>query len=170
MNAVIISLMLTALCLAVFYIIFKNRLSISASQKKALEHIEGEVRSLVIEMNNTTDRNIALIEDRINELKTLIDQADKRITVLKKEHLKENENKLPEQQKVTAAKNNYSDIKRNEPDIPLNIMSIPKKKTFKQEVLELHNKGFEPKIISQKMEANIGEVELIISLAKGKAE
>ena len=151
MNSVIVSLVLTAITLAIFYIIFKNRLSVSSNQKKTLENIEGEIRSLVIEMNNTTDRNIALIEDRITELKELIEQADKRITLLKKDKVKD-----------------LARIKKSEPRVPINTASVVKKLSFREQVLDLHNKGFEAKVISRKLEANIGEVELILSLARGK--
>ncbi|MBN1649357.1 MAG: hypothetical protein JW874_15070 [Spirochaetales bacterium] len=153
MNAVFISLALTAVSLAIFYVIFRNRLSINEKQKKNLEHIENGIQTLVIEMNNTTDRNIVLIEERINELKNLIEQADKRITVLKKEQ-----------------KQGLGQIKKDEPAAPIISFSVPKKLTFRDQVMDLHDKGLEAKIIATRLKANIGEVELIISLAKGKQD
>ena len=153
MSTPFISLALTALALAGFYIIFKRKLSISENQKKVLENIEGEIKSLIIEMNKTTDRNIELIEDRIRNLKSLVEQADKRITVLKKE------------QKIEM-----KPVKIKQAEIPINTIKIPKKLSFKEQVLDMHKKGLESKVIAAKMEANIGEVELIISLSRGKQD
>lgn len=150
MSTVFISLALTAVALAGFYIIFRRKLSLSESQRNVLENIESEIRSLIIEMNKTTDRNIELIEDSINDLKTLIEQADKRITVLKKE------------QKIEI-----KPVKIRQQDVAINTVKIPKKLSFKNQVLDMHKKGIEAKVIAAKMEANIGEVELILSLSRG---
>ena len=100
-------------------------------------------------MNKTADRNIQLIEDRINNLKNLVEQADKRITVLNKE------------QKIKI-----EPVKIKQPEVSINAVKIPKKLSFREQVLEMHLQGIEPKVIAAKMEANVGEVELIISLSR----
>lgn len=151
MSNIIINLAVTTAALAFFYIVFKRKLSVNESQKRILENIEGQIRHIIVEMNNTTDRNVGIIEARIKELKMLISDADKRLSLLK------NEQKI-NPQVVKAA---YTI------DRPINTMIISKKLSFKEQVLELAVKGFDSKIIAAKLEASIGEVELIISLAQG---
>lgn len=50
-----------------------------------MEEIRREIGAIITEMNQTTERNIELIEDRIGRLKKLIEAADKRVVVMRRE-------------------------------------------------------------------------------------
>jgi hypothetical protein len=50
-----------------------------------LAGVRDEARSLVLELNETADRNVTLVEDRIAALRELLDEVDRRIGVEKKE-------------------------------------------------------------------------------------
>jgi hypothetical protein len=50
-----------------------------------LEGVRGEARALVLELNETADRNVSLVEDRILSLRQLLDEVDRRIGVEKRE-------------------------------------------------------------------------------------
>ena len=69
-----------------FYIKFKTEFS----SAKVLENIRREVDKLLIEIQRETENTILLIEARIEGLKQLIDEADKRISIaegeIKKRH------------------------------------------------------------------------------------
>jgi len=50
-----------------------------------LDGVREEARALVIELNETADRNVSLVEDRITQLRELLDEVDRRIGVEKRE-------------------------------------------------------------------------------------
>ncbi len=123
-----------------------------------LEDIRQDVESLIVEINQITDRNVSLIEDRIKQLTSLIDDADKRITLLKRETDRPAVS-FPRYNKI--AKKTLPDVKQ---------VRTEQKQGKREQVIELHKKGFAPGIIAAKVGSSIGEVELIISLASGKEE
>lgn len=47
--------------------------------------VRDEARALVMELNETADRNVSLVEDRMVALRELLDEADRRIIVGKRE-------------------------------------------------------------------------------------
>ena len=151
MKTIFISLALNICLLAVFYILFQRKFSPELKQRKVVEELKRDINNIIVEMNSTADRNIDIIENRIETLKELIEKADKRITLLKKDSRLDNEA-----------------IKIQVSDKPINSIKIPKKLSFKEQVLDLYGKGIEAKLIAAKLEANIGEVELIISLSGRK--
>ena len=56
-----------------------------AGSGAVLEEIRREVGGILTEMNQTTERNIELVEDSVSRLRTVIDQADRRLAILKRE-------------------------------------------------------------------------------------
>ena len=67
-----------------FYIKFKK----TFSPKKILENIASEVDKLLIEIDKTTDRDLSLLESKIQTLREVISYADKRILMAEKEESK----------------------------------------------------------------------------------
>lgn len=47
--------------------------------ERVLNELDGQIRSLIAELNQTGDYNISLLEDRIRELRTLVSDADRQI-------------------------------------------------------------------------------------------
>ncbi|MFP3958562.1 MAG: hypothetical protein ACLFUX_00175 [Spirochaetaceae bacterium] len=70
---------------AVVYILIVRRVDRRMRPERIVEEVRGEIESIIVELNQTTDRNIDLIEDRVNRLNGLLQQADKRLAVLKRE-------------------------------------------------------------------------------------
>ncbi len=50
-----------------------------------LSGVREEARALVTELNETADRNVSLVEDRMASLRALLDEADRRIGLAKRE-------------------------------------------------------------------------------------
>jgi hypothetical protein len=50
-----------------------------------LDGVREEARALVLELNETADRNVSLVEDRMTSLRELLDEVDRRIGVEKRE-------------------------------------------------------------------------------------
>ncbi|MCX7786227.1 MAG: hypothetical protein N2442_00860 [Spirochaetes bacterium] len=116
-----------------------------------------ELEGVLVELNHATERNVALMEDRIQQVKKTLEAIDKRLAVLNREMGK----KLPP---------TYHSVLQKQ-EMPLERVGLreEKRKEFtKAEVLDLYNKGISPALIAAKLGTTIGEVELIISLQDRK--
>jgi hypothetical protein len=52
----------------IVYLILKAKLNKSVDPKAILESIREEVDRIIVELNSTTDRNITLLEDKVQSL------------------------------------------------------------------------------------------------------
>jgi hypothetical protein len=82
---VLITLILDIGGLLLIYVLLRDRVRRAASSDAHIAEIRDEVSRLLVELNRTTDRNIALIEDRIGSLNELLSSADKKIGLLRRE-------------------------------------------------------------------------------------
>ncbi len=144
-----ISIGINIIILVIFFVYFKTKIENVSRSSDVLEVIAEEVNQIIIELNQTTERNIVLIEEKINNLNDLLKKSDKIISIIKKEDSK---------RKIVS--NSYSDIGKNK--------RILKKRTINQEILYLHEQGIDTRIISEKTGKPSGEVELVISLNSKK--
>ncbi|MFW5784004.1 MAG: hypothetical protein ACOCY8_05755, partial [Spirochaetota bacterium] len=80
-----ISVAITVILVVVAYLVLNRNIRTRTSQQTALDEIKREVGAIITELNSTTERNIELIEDRIASLERLIEQADKRVGVLRRD-------------------------------------------------------------------------------------
>lgn len=78
-------LVLNAIAFLLLLLWLRRRVDRELSAERALERIRHEVGDLLKDLNATTERNITLIEDRVTKLRTLVEQADRKIGVLRKE-------------------------------------------------------------------------------------
>lgn len=69
------------LSMFLYYLFLKSRFS----QKRILAELRSEVDKLVIDLGREADRDVAILESRIENLRALIDEADRRILVAGKE-------------------------------------------------------------------------------------
>lgn len=84
---------------AVIYLLLIRRIDRKLEPGRIVEQVRSEIEGIIVELNQTTDRNIGLIEDRVNRLNSVLEQADKRLSVLKREV-----------QSHTAGTERYNDI------------------------------------------------------------
>ncbi len=128
--------------------------------------IREEVNRLMVELNQTTDRNIALIEDRIASLTELLSKADKKIGLLRRES-----------EKHDMGAKVYGRIR--EVRAPDPAVEVPRERTvgppaleaetdLRERVIALHRAGFTASLIASRVGAPRGEVELILSLENRK--
>jgi hypothetical protein len=71
--------------LLLIYALLRDRLRRAASASTQIAELRDEVSRLVIELNQTTDRSVALLEDRIANLNDLSAAADKKMGLLRRE-------------------------------------------------------------------------------------
>ena len=111
-----------------------------------LEQIRNEVDDLVIELNQTTNRNIGLIEDRLDRLKELLDKADKSIVL----HSKSTEQKKEETKVYTNLKKN---IRLADQDVSIG-----------EKVKRMYMDGVKKEVIASKLDVTLSEVDLILTI------
>ncbi len=147
---------INAVVILIIYLSLRSHVRKSTEAGHILDEIREDVEALIVEINQITDRNVSIIEDRVKQLNLLIEGADKRITLLKRGDEK-NAEEVPRYNSLK--KTGLTDIEhiRNE-----------QKMSKREQVVDLHRKGFSSGIIASKTGISIGEVELIVSLAAGK--
>jgi hypothetical protein len=124
------------------YVYFKSRIDKRLSSESLHEEMRKEVSSIIQELNRTTDRNISLIENRISLLKGILDTADKKILLLRRET-----------GKSELSARMYEKIVQK-PETPPSI----------EEVMSLYRQGISSDIIANKLGKPLGEVEVLIAL------
>jgi DNA helicase HerA-like ATPase len=158
------TLLIAALIIAgylVVYLILKRRLERALNAARLLGEVREEVNRILIELNQTTNRNITLIEDRISRLNELMGKADKKIAVLERE---------VEKQELAARL--YSElsarrpVQAEEPPAPEAPEPTREGVDKNEEVVRLARSGLSPALIGRRLGITLGEVELIISLGQ----
>lgn len=147
---------INAIVVLIIYLGLKRQLRNSTGAAGLLDEIRDDIEALIVEINQITDRNVSIIEDKVKQLNQLLEGADKRITLLKREGDK-NSIEMPR----------YNDLKKSSVKEIEHVRS-EQKISKKEQILGLHRNGFSSGIIASKTGISIGEVELIISLSSGK--
>ena len=104
--------------------IFYARLKTVFSPQKILANLKTEVDNLVADIGRETDRDVAILENRIVALRTLIDEADRRVGLARRETEKQSREALildalsetSPKPAVTEVSPGYSDFRK--PDKP----------------------------------------------------
>jgi hypothetical protein len=135
------------------FLLLRKRIERNLDPKELGGKVKEELTSIMVELNRTTDQNIGLLEDKIGELKALVEKAEKRIALLKREA-----------EKQDAARDLYRQIGQSKkPE------RAGEKRSVQQEVVRLHREGFSPEVIAGHLGKTVGEVELIISVEQRKS-
>ena len=100
---VVISCFVNIILWLFFFFYFKKKFS----SQEILENIRQEVDKLLIEISRETDRDLSLVDDKINELKEIIEKADQRIKLAKKEQRRQKKDE-PAMFKSEIAKSSLS--------------------------------------------------------------
>ena len=176
--AVIILLAVEIGGLLVIYAVLRERLLRAASAAAQSRELREEVSRLVVELNQTTDRNIALVEDAITRLNELLARTDKKIGLLRREADKHDGgmqlySKLAEARAVSAgaALPSTGTVAASRPDASAARAGVPSAAgpgatEARTEVARLARLGFAPALIAGRVGLPLGEVELIVSLER----
>ena len=83
--------------------------------REIIEKIRDEVNGLIVELNQTTDRNIGIVEEQIGRLRSLVEEADKKIQLVDRE-LQKHDVGIDVYQKLrTSAKQRVDSAPKQEP-------------------------------------------------------
>ena len=73
------------LVLLIMYFVFKGKIEKALTNEEILRSVREEVDQMIVELNQTTNRNIGLIEESINRLSEVLRKADKSIMLLSRQ-------------------------------------------------------------------------------------
>jgi hypothetical protein len=131
----------------IVYLILKSKVNKTVDPKAILGSIREEVDRIIVELNSTTDRNITLLEDRVQSLNALLEKADKKISILRREI-----------EKHELSGKVYSELKER-------TVQEPEEQDRHAQVLSLHRQGISASAIAKRVGITLAEIELIITLA-----
>jgi hypothetical protein len=169
---------------AVVYLLLVRRIDRRLEPGRVVDNIRSEIEGIIVELNQTTDRNIGLIEDRVSRLNNVLEQADRRLSLLKRElesraSSSERYNDILKRAPRSAhAPSGARDTEHSEtssgsgpagdtaaaPDTGPAAGSGDTREARKKEIIDLHRKGIAANIIANRTGTTVGEVELVISL------
>lgn len=192
------------------YLLLRRRIDRTCRPPAQLERIRDEVDRMIVQLNQTTDRNVSLLEDRIRQLGELLAKTDKKIGLLRREgekhevsqsvynHLvrgrppapvEEAPGRRTERERGSAEAGGAGDVlgarsgqaepagRRDASPAPAPAVAGGSARggdgrgagrgDLRDEILRLHRAGFTPAMIARQINMNLGEVELVISLAEG---
>ncbi|MBF9016177.1 MULTISPECIES: hypothetical protein [unclassified Oceanispirochaeta] len=166
------------------FIYLKLKVDKVVSGEEWIRKIRDEIDQLILEMNQTAERNVALLENRVKVLQDLLDEADKKLQIMQKEteksdlsrqvysHLKKQTVLTPPKESENDTPGLFDDIKLD--SAPTTGSSDTEKsekeedsRPLKERVMDLYEQGFGAELISQRLGASISEVDLIINLRTG---
>lgn len=159
--------------------------------ERVLQDLHGEIQSLVAEVNQTSDHNISIIEDRIASLRELVHNADRQIEELERllQRIAETRSDEVYSLPLSAARREQPSVEAVAHDTDATLTAdtfgaaeateenredvtdtpVAEEADPRARVVALHEQGLSSELISSHTGVAIGEVELIISLMQGRA-
>jgi uncharacterized protein YoxC len=148
----------------VVYFVLEKKIARTLSATTVLREVREEVNRILVELNQTTHRNVTLLEDRIASLAEILARADKKIALVRREAEKQEladrlytelagRRRQGEENAVAAA--------AAEAVVPSAL--APDKQ---EEAVRLAQAGLSPSLIARRLGLTLGELELILSLAE----
>jgi hypothetical protein len=180
MDLVIAVLIVIAVQLVMF-LFLRGRIHQELNATSLLKDVQDEVDGMVRELNLSAERNIGLLEARIEEMEGLLAQADQKLVLMARE--------LERREKTAEV---YTQLKRVDlppaplvepepepeptapvlepepvvewkPAVPVEVEPV-RHRSLKERVLGFRDQGLDPGAIASATGATRGEVDLILSL------
>jgi hypothetical protein len=159
-------LLISGICLAsLLLIFFYFKWYINRSLKGLLSEYRDEVYRMIADIDAATDRDSRLVEDRIVKLKTILDEADKRVSVYTKEFERSRSGEVLYTslgRGIRAALNTVE---------PVNIEKKPAAKDkapehIRTQIEQLYEQNLAPVEIASRLKISQSEVDLALTLIK----
>ncbi len=178
MNTVLICLIICSIYSFIIYKILDIKLKKSVKNKNFLREVHEEINSLITQINETSDRNVLLVENRLEKLNNLIYDSDKKIIILK-EILSDANNKIinnkeKDEPATTSSEKQPLEIEIEDEEMidteePIVNKSIKDDSSLskKDRIILLHKQGISSAVIARQTDSTIGEVETTISIDRG---
>ncbi|MCF7913643.1 MAG: hypothetical protein K9L66_00595 [Spirochaetaceae bacterium] len=190
-TSIMVSIGTSIIIAGIVYILLVKRINKEKSSTAITEQVRNEIDRMVVDLNQTADRNIGLIEQQLKSLNEMIQEADHRISLLQKHSEKLNKSTdtynqirpaqivkpkappVPEASEVSPPNARTVDISTEmQPDSSLpenddshqDTVTPPKR----ERVIELYRQGISLDVIASRVDSTVAEVELIISMTEGR--
>ncbi|MCD2400810.1 hypothetical protein LRB67_00760 [Borreliella bissettiae] len=150
------------------FIYFHVYVNLKIKSNSILRKFKSEVDKTIIEINQATDRNINIIEIKIESLNRIIKEVDERIEILDQRLLGFNSTIPGNGSSSFGSKSDgiyKSNLDYSMPTIEKNI--IKESYNVRNQIILLHEQGMSFEAIAKKFKLDLGEVELIISIHRG---
>ncbi|BCR20875.1 hypothetical protein BmIO_00263 [Borrelia miyamotoi] len=151
------------------FIYFHIYISLKIKSNSILRKFRSEVDKTIIEINQATDRNINIIEIKIESLNRIIKEVDERIEILDQRLLGFNASSISMGNNNFGMKGDVNAYKNNLnyaiPTIEKNM--IKEVYDIRQQVVLLYEQGMSLEVIAKKLKLDLGEIELIVSIHRG---
>ena len=181
MNGFFVGLALALLLWFAAFFILRAYVRRRTSPDYILELLQEEVRQLEADIDEKTEQDLQLLEEKMRALREICSEAERRIAVYNREL----EKRDSEEKAITAiAKKPVKSHTQESPakaeqkqpmpvqyEIkPINITLAHEKLTIKprpvrERIAELQKAGFSPELIAKRLKLNPGEVQLYFNLA-----
>ncbi|MDZ7795136.1 MAG: hypothetical protein U5P10_16040 [Spirochaetia bacterium] len=194
-TSIMVSTGISIMIAGIVYILLVKRINREKSSTAITEQVRNEIDRMVVDLNQTADRNIGLIEQQLKSLTEMIQEADHRISLLQKHSEKLNRSTdtynqirpaqivkpkatpepkaspAPQASEVSPPNSHTVDISEKiQPSTSVSESEDAQDSvtTSKRErVINLHRQGISLDIIASRVGSTVAEVELIISMTEG---
>jgi hypothetical protein len=150
---------------AVVYLVLRRKIARTLSAATALREVREEVNRILVELNQTTHRNVTLLEDRIASLAEMLARADKKIALARREAEKQ---ELADRLYTELAGRRRQQGEESAAAAPAaEPATAPAAAEDRQAAaVRLARSGLSPSLIARRLGLTLGELELILSLAE----
>jgi hypothetical protein len=157
-----LSLVISVVCLLFCFfafLYFRVYIKKRTSYEGVLKDVRDEVNRLLQRIDEITEKDISLIEDREKQLKAILEESDRRLALLNKEL-----------DRREIAEKTYRELGKNPPPA---IEEKPKppensQESMEDKISELVRSGFSPSVIASRLGISITEAELAVALLERK--
>ena len=156
-------------------IMFYRKVARTFSQNAYRDQLREEVNRLIVDIERESDQAVTILEDKIRQIEKLINDTDRHLALVEKEHEKWNY-QAQFMQEHQAAKEDAPYTAEQKKDTivvytkPLGVsetaVKVPSVLDPRKQVVELARQGFSIDFIAQKVDLPIGEIALILSIDK----
>ncbi|HOF85907.1 MAG TPA: hypothetical protein PLP41_09395 [Treponemataceae bacterium] len=143
------------------------RLKDRFSSARILGDIRSEIDRLIMDLGRETDRDVAILEDRIRGLRELMDEADRRILLADREESKRKtlpEIPAPEARTEQTPEQTEPVIIYTKPRISRRESQIEPEIPVRERAIQMARKDISPEIIAKTLGISQGEVDLILTM------
>ena len=174
----IISLFCLLFCCFSF-LYFRSYLNKKTSYEGILKDVREEISRLLRSLDDITDKNITLIEDREKRLKELLEETDRRMTIYYREIDRRENSERTYREMGTRLVKEAALIKPQVPQaqvpepynaatsspLPVNVPAP----TVEEQIRELVRSGISPETIASRLGISVSEAEFVADIESRKA-
>jgi hypothetical protein len=149
--------------MVLLYYFLKRKVDKTYNQGVFLDRVEKEVGTIITELNQTTERNIQLIENKLDSLRSLSTKVDYVIR-----QAEEDLGRLQDEAEILRRRDRSPGQPHyNQPRVPkIEEEPLDPREQKKRQVSQLVLQGLELSEVSEKTGMSIGEIELIMALTR----